>query len=89
MDSNTKQEISDKYISENLIDYGDLNEKAENQIRDAIFYGLNQGRIWHIDNVFDSVIPEIERRRDLILIEPDGTVRETMINNLLIDINYG
>lgn len=33
-----------------------------------------------------SVIREIKRRRDLILSEPEGIVREQMINNLAIDL---
>ena len=31
----------------------------------------------------DALIAEIERRQQMILSEPDGIVRETMINNLL------
>ena len=36
--------------------------------------------------VSNSVSQEIERRRDLILSEPDGIVRETMISNLALDL---
>ncbi len=37
-------------------------------------------------SVSNSVRQEIERRRDLIISEPDGIVRETMISNLAIDL---
>jgi hypothetical protein len=36
--------------------------------------------------VSNFVIQEIERRRDLILSEPDGIVREQMINNLALEL---
>ena len=36
--------------------------------------------------VSNSVRQEIERRRDLIISEPEGVVRETMISNLAIDL---
>ena len=39
-----------------------------------------------IHGVSNSVIQEIERRRDLILSEPDGLVREQMIRNLALDL---
>ena len=42
-----------------------------------------------LHDVSNFVKQELERRVDLILSEPDGIVRETMINNLLIDINCG
>jgi hypothetical protein len=35
--------------------------------------------------ISNCVSRELERRRDLILSEPDGIVREQMINNLAID----
>jgi hypothetical protein len=34
----------------------------------------------------DTLIVEIERRQQLIISEPDGIVRETMIANLLVDL---
>ena len=39
-----------------------------------------------IQFVSNSVSQEIERRRDLILSEPDGIVREQMISNLALDL---
>lgn len=39
-----------------------------------------------LHSVSNSVRQEIERRRDLIISEPDGLVRETMISNLAIDL---
>ena len=38
------EEIAYKYIREQYIDYGDLNDKAEIQIRDAVIFGLKQGQ---------------------------------------------
>lgn len=40
----------------------------------------------NIPLVSNSVRQEIERRRDMILSEPDGTVREQMIQNLALDL---
>lgn len=34
------EEIADKYIREQYIDYGDLNDTAEIQIKDAVIFGL-------------------------------------------------
>jgi hypothetical protein len=34
----------------------------------------------------DTLICEIERRRQIIMSEPEGIIRETMLSNLLIDI---
>jgi len=34
----------------------------------------------------DTLIAEIKRRQDLIISEPDGIVRETMIANLLVGL---
>ena len=39
-----------------------------------------------LNNERDDLIEEIKRRQELILSEPDGLVRETMINNLLLDV---
>ena len=36
------QEIADKYVRDQYIDYGDLNEQAEKQIRDAVLFGAEQ-----------------------------------------------
>ena len=45
------EEIADKYIREQYIDYGDLNDQAEIQIRDAVIFGLKQGQKLPIHNV--------------------------------------
>jgi len=42
----------------------------------------NDGADWSRD----SLIQEIERRKQLIISEPNGIVRETMIDNLLVDL---
>jgi hypothetical protein len=34
----------------------------------------------------DTLIDEIKRRQELIISEPDGVVRETMIDNLLVGL---
>ncbi len=34
----------------------------------------------------DTLIAEIKRRQELIISEPDGIVRETMIDNLLVGL---
>ncbi len=44
------EEIADKYIREQYIDYGDLNDQAEIQIRDAVIFGLKQGQKLPIQN---------------------------------------
>ena len=50
-----------------------------NHIKDQLKNGVSH-------SVSNSVRQEIERRRDLIISEPDGIVRETMISNLAIDL---
>jgi hypothetical protein len=45
-----------------------------------------KGQKLPLDSVRNFVSQEIERRRDLILSEPDGIVREQMINNLALDL---
>lgn len=37
-------------------------------------------------NINQELVAEIQRRQLLIKSEPDGIVRETMINNLLLDL---
>ena len=52
------------------------------------------------DRINELTIPDVSQQRELLMAtltsrvltiqnEPDGIVRETMINNLLIDINCG
>ena len=45
-----------------------------------------QNQALRIPDVSNPVIQEIERRRDLILSEPEGIVREQMINNLAFEL---
>lgn len=33
-----------------------------------------------------EIVSEVERRRDIIISEPNGTIRETMIQNLAINL---
>ena len=46
----TYEEIADKYIRESYIDYGDLNEEAEQHIKEAVIFGLKQGKSLPIDS---------------------------------------
>lgn len=39
-----------------------------------------------LDKSGDFPMKELQRRHDIIMSEPDGIVRETMISNLLIDL---
>ena len=50
----TYEEIADKYIRESYIDYGDLNEKAEQQIKEAVIFGLKQGESSEFDEIGES-----------------------------------
>ncbi len=54
------EEIADKYIREQYIDYGDLNDQAEIQIRDAVIFGLKQGQKLPIHNVVSSLPSECQ-----------------------------
>lgn len=49
-------------------------------------YHEKQLKLLRIGVVSNFVRQELERRVDLILSEPDGIVRETMISNLAIDL---
>jgi len=42
--------------------------------------------LFSIPVVSDFVIQEIERRRAIIISEPDGIVREQMINNIALEL---
>ena len=54
------EEIADNYIREQYIDYGDLNDQAEIQIRDAVIFGLKQGQKLPIHNVVSSLPSECQ-----------------------------
>lgn len=55
---------------ENNLKLKTANERTDNVIQDAI----------------DKIKDELDRRLSIIISEPNGVVRETMINNFLIDI---
>lgn len=49
------EETVNKYIFDQYIDYGDLNDKAEKQIREALIYGLTQPQLLP---VYDIVVSD-------------------------------
>jgi len=58
---------------------------------DALDKALNQGQSLPIDSVSQQrelLMATLTSRVLTIQSEPDGVVRETMINNLLVDINF-
>lgn len=72
--------------------------------RDDIDFKQLNGVGWSTDKIDDQdlkfVLSDVSQQRELLMAtltsrvlkiqsEPDGIVRETMINNLLIDINCG
>jgi hypothetical protein len=64
--------------------YSQMNGISKSWIIKCIDNALNEQLT--IPVVSNFVIQEIERRRDLILSEPDGIVREQMINNLALEL---
>ena len=56
----TYEEIADKYIRESYIDYGDLNEKAEQQIKEAVIFGLKQGELLPVVVGSSLKIPDVK-----------------------------
>lgn len=68
-------------------DMADEFEYTEDQlINFAERYHERQLKLLRIGVVSNFVRQEIERRVDLILSEPDGIVRETMIKNITLDL---
>lgn len=62
-------------------------EYTEDQlINFAEIYHEKQLKLLRIGVVSNFVRQELERRVDLILSEPDGIVRETMIKNIPLDL---
>ena len=62
-------------------------EYTEDQlINFAERYHEKQLKLLRIGVVSNFVRQELERRVDLILSEPDGIVRETMIKNITLDL---
>lgn len=75
--------VNGSLLSEqNLERCANLYAEQENNAYTNDYYGyLNGAR-----QMANALVTEIERRRDLIISEPDGIVRETMIANLLVDL---
>ncbi len=78
-----KTDVSGSLLSEqNLERCANLYAEQENSAYTNDYYGyLNGAR-----QMANALVTEIVRRRDLIISEPDGIVRETMIANLLVDL---
>ena len=81
---NIKKDIREKLIKH-------LDKKLENNdpyIFNEVVNFIKKDRAEQLilHGVSNFVIQEIERRRDLILSEPDGIVREQMINNLALEL---
>mgnify|MGYP003677603669 CR=1 FL=1 len=52
------EEIADEYIREQYIDYGDLNDRAEKQIRDAVIFGLTQEQKFTIEEIINYIMSQ-------------------------------
>ena len=78
----TPFEIAQKYV------YGEHDALTDNQEIIDMTKDIEQAIAEQLilSDVSNFVIQEIERRRDLILSEPDGMVREQMINNLALEL---
>lgn len=75
--------ISGSLLSEeNLERCANLYAEQENNVYTNDYYGYYNGA----KQMGNAILNEIQRRQLLIKSEPDGIVRETMINNLLLDI---
>ena len=79
---NTLRENKSTKIDTDLYDYNNDIKNMREYLKDL--KALKQQLT--IPVVSNFVIQEIERRRDLILSEPDGIVREQMINNLALEL---
>ena len=78
------------WIVENHPDFRIEPPKKYFEICDIVFNALKQGQSLPIPNVCqcnEQLMAMLTSRVLTIQSEPDGIVRETMINNLLIDIN--
>jgi len=76
---------AEKYLSENYNGFFDEFDITELQdiIQAMEDYSKEQLALHDVSNF---VRQELERRVDLILNEPDGIVRETMIKNIPLDL---
>jgi len=80
----TKQGIND--LIKGIMLEGSVNVTNLESTSNRIIEALTEENNLIIPDVSNFVIQEIERRRDLILSEPDGIVREQMINNLALEL---
>lgn len=75
--------VSGSLLSElNLERCANLYAEQKNSAYTNDYYGYYNGA----KQMGNAILNEIQRRQLLIKSEPDGIVRETMINNLLLDI---
>ena len=78
-----KHIVSGSLLSEfNLERCSNLYAESENNAYTNDYNGYYNGA----KKMGNAILNEIQRRQLLIKSEPDGIVRETMINNLLLDI---
>jgi|TARA_R110000824_G_scaffold106610_2_gene251942 hypothetical protein len=80
----TKQGIND--LIKGIMLEGSVNVTNLESTANRIIEALTEENNLIIPDVSNFVIQEIERRRDLILSEPDGIVREQMINDLALEL---
>jgi len=80
----TKQGIND--LIKGIMLEGSVNVTNLESTANRIIEALTEENNLIIPDVSNFVIQEIERRRDLILSEPDGIIREQMINNLALEL---
>lgn len=81
--NDAKPLVSGSLLSEeNLERCANLYAEQENSSYTNDYYGYYNGA----KQMGNAILNEIQRRQLLIKSEPDGIVRETMINNLLLDI---
>ena len=81
-----KQPLQQPPVSRSLLSDADIEAYAfetYHEVEDSRWFEpLQVGAKWSRD----TLIAEIQRRQQMIISEPDGIVRETMINNLLVGL---
>ena len=79
-----KPQLNKHSVSGSLLN---LNKEAEKYSNDNLdLYAIDIAFEAGGNYVKDVLIEEIERRQKLIISEPDGIVRETMISDLLVGL---
>ncbi len=76
-------DVSRSLLSEwNLERCANLYAEQENSAYTNDYYGYYNGA----KQMGNAIVDEIKRRQQLIMSEPNGVVRETMINDLLVGL---